>query len=142
MAETLERRRELLEPKVLPKIIEPIRQSPETERPHDGLVRSLKAQGLEGLIAKRRNSEYEPGEAQARGRRCVAIRARIFDRRIHDWRCDVRWYAGFSKGEISSMWPARVTAPHPNRAELLVKFKPLQIPDCPFSDLPEKRPGR
>ncbi|PYV36470.1 MAG: hypothetical protein DMG09_17200, partial [Acidobacteria bacterium] len=27
----------------------------------ENLIRSVKAQGLEGLVAKRRNSKYEPG---------------------------------------------------------------------------------
>jgi bifunctional non-homologous end joining protein LigD len=62
MGEPLESRRALLESKVLPKLTEPIRYSPELPGSVADLVQSVKAQGLEGLIAKRRDSRYEPGQ--------------------------------------------------------------------------------
>jgi len=52
----------LLERKVLPKLTEPIRYSPELPGSVTDLVQSVKAQRLEGLVAKRRDSRYEPGE--------------------------------------------------------------------------------
>ena len=61
MGETLETRRGLLEAKVLPKLGEPIRYSPRLEASLKDLIASVKAQGLEGLIAKRADSKYEPG---------------------------------------------------------------------------------
>jgi bifunctional non-homologous end joining protein LigD len=60
MAEPLTKRRELLEQHVLPKMDEPIRYSPLLEA--RDLIQSVKFQGLEGLVAKRRDSGYEPGE--------------------------------------------------------------------------------
>jgi bifunctional non-homologous end joining protein LigD len=62
MGEPLVRRRELLEEHVLPNLAEPIRYSPVLEAKLEDLIRSVKAQGLEGLVAKRRNSKYEPGQ--------------------------------------------------------------------------------
>jgi bifunctional non-homologous end joining protein LigD len=62
MGEPLVKRRELLEEHVLPKLAEPIRYSPVLEAKLEDLIRSVKAQGLEGLVAKRRNSKYEPGQ--------------------------------------------------------------------------------
>jgi bifunctional non-homologous end joining protein LigD len=47
MSETLDRRRELLESKVLPKLREPVRYSPELKGRMADLVQSVKAQGLE-----------------------------------------------------------------------------------------------
>src|SRR5205085_4749202 len=41
---------------------EPIRESPELEASLRDLIHSVKAQGLEGLVAKRRDSRYEPGQ--------------------------------------------------------------------------------
>jgi len=41
---------------------EPIRYSPILDASLEELVQSVKAQGLEGLVAKRRDSRYEPGE--------------------------------------------------------------------------------
>src|SRR5579863_3654636 len=61
MAEPLVKRRELIEKHVLPKLAEPIRYSPILEASLPDLIRSVKAQGLEGLVAKRRDSKYEPG---------------------------------------------------------------------------------
>ena len=62
MREPLVRRRELLEEHVLPNLAEPIRYSPVLEAKLEDLIRSVKAQGLEGLVAKRGNSKYEPGQ--------------------------------------------------------------------------------
>ena len=62
MGEPLVKRRELLEKHVLPKLAEPIRYSPVLDAKLDDLIRSVKAQALEGLVAKRRNSKYEPGQ--------------------------------------------------------------------------------
>jgi len=61
MAEPLAKRRELLEKRILPKLREPIRYSPELNASLKDLIQSVKAQGLEGLVAKRRDSKYEPG---------------------------------------------------------------------------------
>jgi bifunctional non-homologous end joining protein LigD len=60
--EPLTKRRELLINKALANLKEPIRLSPVFEANLPDLIRSVKAQGLEGLIAKRRDSVYRPGE--------------------------------------------------------------------------------
>lgn len=62
MAETLVERRELLDRHVFPKMSEPIRYSPVLEGSLKDLIQSVKAQGLEGLVAKRPDSWYEPGQ--------------------------------------------------------------------------------
>jgi bifunctional non-homologous end joining protein LigD len=62
MNESLDARRDLLERKVLAKLTEPVRYSPALSGSISELVQSVKAQGLEGLVAKRRDSRYEPGE--------------------------------------------------------------------------------
>jgi ATP-dependent DNA ligase len=54
-------RRRLLEEHVFPAMAEPIRCSPVLEGSVEELIWSVKAQGLEGLVAKRRDSKYEPG---------------------------------------------------------------------------------
>ena len=60
--EPLLKRRNLLEREVLPKLSEPIRCSPVLEASLSDLIESIRAQGLEGLVAKRANSRYEPGQ--------------------------------------------------------------------------------
>ncbi len=84
MAEPLVKRRELIEKHVLPTLADPIRYSPILEASLPDLIRSVKAQGLEGLVAKRRGSRYEPGLALW----CLAENARqpgagVCHRRIH-----------------------------------------------------------
>jgi ATP-dependent DNA ligase len=61
MGEPLTKRRELLEKRVLPKLGEPIRYSPHLPGTLKDLVSSVEAQGLEGLVAKRADTRYEPG---------------------------------------------------------------------------------
>ena len=60
-AETLEARRELLEHRVLPKLSEPVRYLANLDARLSDLTAAVKAQGFEGLVAKRRDSRYEPG---------------------------------------------------------------------------------
>jgi bifunctional non-homologous end joining protein LigD len=62
MSQPLEARREILRCRVFPHVADPIRESPVLEATLPDLIRSVKAQGLEGLVAKRRDSRYEPGQ--------------------------------------------------------------------------------
>ena len=68
--------REILLRSVLSKLDDPIRESPELEASLPDLMRSVKAQGLEGLIAKRRDSRYEPGQRTARGGRSASTKGK------------------------------------------------------------------
>lgn len=58
MGEPLFARRELLRQHILPSLGEPIRESPVLEASLPDLIRAVKAQRLEGLVAKRRDSRY------------------------------------------------------------------------------------
>lgn len=60
--EPLVQRRELLENCVLPTLSEPVRCSPVLEASLSDLIQSIRAQGLEGLVAERANSRYEAGQ--------------------------------------------------------------------------------
>jgi bifunctional non-homologous end joining protein LigD len=62
MNEPLTVRRELLAEQVLAKLDEPIRESLVLEASLSDLISSVKTHGLEGLVAKRRDSRYEPGQ--------------------------------------------------------------------------------
>jgi ATP-dependent DNA ligase len=61
MAEPFDQRRTLLEKKILPKLAEPLRYSLTLNAELAVLIESVKASGLEGLVAKRADSRYEPG---------------------------------------------------------------------------------
>jgi ATP-dependent DNA ligase len=61
MGETLGTRRELLAREVLPHLAEPVREAPRFDAALADLIAAVRAQGLEGLVAKRLDSVYEPG---------------------------------------------------------------------------------
>jgi bifunctional non-homologous end joining protein LigD len=71
MAEPLKRRRELLQTQVLSRFHEPIRESAVLDASLSDLIRSVKAQGLEGIVAKRIDSRTSQASAPVRGRRCA-----------------------------------------------------------------------
>jgi hypothetical protein len=60
-AERLSVRRELLTGEVLPRLAEPIRESPRLDAPLLDLIRAVRGQGLEGLVAKRLDSVKRRG---------------------------------------------------------------------------------
>jgi bifunctional non-homologous end joining protein LigD len=144
-AKPLDERRDLLEAKVLPRLKEPIRQSPELKGKMAELVRSVKAQGFEGLIAKRRSSPDEPGQRSGawqkmrvnQGQEFViggyTVGGATFDALIFGYYEGSRFlYAGRTRSGFTPKL----------RADLLRTFKPLEIPHCPFANLPEQRSGR
>ena len=143
--ETLEKRRALLETRVLPKLAEPVRYAGPLEASLPDLIASVKAQGFEGLVAKRRDSRYEPGLRSGawqkmrvnRGQEFViggyTIGGKGFDALIVGYYEDGRLvYAARTRNGFT---PA-------TRAQLVKKFKGLEIAGCPFANLPEQKSGR
>jgi len=143
--EPLVKRRDLLENHVLPKLSEPVRCSPVLEASLSDLIPSIRAQGLEGLVAKRANSRYESGQRSG-----AWMKMRIN-------RCQEFIIGGYSVGgstfdavvvghvvDGTLVYVARTRSGFTPalRAELLRKMKPLEVSECPFCNLPEKRPGR
>src|SRR5436190_16686314 len=59
--EPLESRTRLIEERILSKLAEPVRYMGALVASLNDLAHSVRAQGLEGLVAKRRDSRYEPG---------------------------------------------------------------------------------
>jgi DNA ligase D-like protein (predicted ligase) len=145
MGENLETRRGLLEKKVLPKLKEPIRYSPVLRASLSDLIQSVKDQGFEGLVAKRRDSKYEPGLRSGawmkmrvnQGQELViggyTASAKNFDALV------VGYYEG---GKLIYAARTRNGFTPASRVELFKKLKPLEIKECPFVNLPEKKAGR
>jgi bifunctional non-homologous end joining protein LigD len=71
MNEPLSVRRELLEQHVFPMLQKPIRESAVLHASLEKFIREVKTQGLEGLVAKRKLSRYEPGQRSGHGKRCA-----------------------------------------------------------------------
>jgi bifunctional non-homologous end joining protein LigD len=143
--EPLEARRELLERRVLPKLTEPVQYLQELEATLRDLVASVKAQGLEGLVAKRRDSRYEPGLRSGAWQKmrlnqgqefiiggCTAG-SKTFDALIFGYyEGDRLIYAARTRNGFTPVV----------RAQLMKKFRGLETKECPFANLPEKKSGR
>jgi ATP-dependent DNA ligase len=61
MSEPLSVRRDSLRNHILPRLSEPIRYCPELNASLADVIESVRAAGLEGVVAKRLDSAYEPG---------------------------------------------------------------------------------
>jgi ATP-dependent DNA ligase len=145
MGEPLVKRRALIEKHVLPQLADPIRYSPILEGSLKDLVRCLKAQGLEGLVAKRRDSKYEPGLRSGAWQK-MRVNAgqelviggytpspKNFDALVIGYYDDDKLiYAARTRNGFT---PA-------SRVELFKQIKALEIKECPFANLPEKKAGR
>ena len=143
--ETLDSRRELLEQRIVPKLAEPVRYVGTLDASLRDLVHSVKAQGLEGLVAKRRDSRYEPGLRSGawmkmrinQGQEFViggyTVGTKTFDALIFGYyEGDRLIYAARTRNGFT---PAV-------REQLSKKFRPLEIAECPFANLPEAKSGR
>ena len=62
MPQPLSERRDLRRRRVLPKLGGPIRESEQLNASLPNLIRAVESHGLEGIVAKRLDSRYEPGQ--------------------------------------------------------------------------------
>jgi len=145
MREPLEKRRALLQQKVLPKLAEPVRYTATLDASLPVLVQSIKAQGFEGLVAKRRNSVYEPGLRTGAWMKMRVNRDQEFV--IGGYTRETKTFDalifGYYQGE-NLIYVARTRNGFTpvTRAQLFRKFKGLEIKECPFVNLPEAKSGR
>lgn len=114
-------------------------------RPVSHMLKFVKAQGLEGIVAKRIDSEYEPGKRTGlwakhrinQGQEFVVggytPGSNGFDALI----------VGFYRGK-ELIYASRVRAGFvpATRRQVAAKFKGLQSAKCPFVNLPQEEAGR
>lgn len=143
--QSLEARRTLLERQVLPTLSDPVRYTGELNASLRDLIHSVKTQGLEGLVAKRRDSKYEPGLRSGawmkmrvnRGQEFViggyTIGTKAFDALV------IGYYEGdrliYAARTRNGFTPA-------TRMQIFKKFARLDTDACPFANLPETKSGR
>ena len=109
------------------------------------LIQSVKAQGFEGLVAKRQDSRYEPGLRSGawmkmrinRGQEFViggyTVGGNPFDALIFGYyEGDRLLYAARTRNGFTPVV----------RAQLFKKFRALEVKACPFANLPEPKGGR
>jgi len=145
MNETLEKRRALLEKYILSRLGEPIRYSPELKASLPDLIRSVKSQGFEGLVAKQRRSRYEPGQRSGAWRKMRINRGQEFvigGYTPADKNFDALIFGYYDDGKLQYVARTRNGFTPATRKELFKRLKPLEIQQCPFANLPEARSGR
>ena len=124
---------------------EPIRESPTLDASLTDLIRSVKVKGLEGIVAKRVDSPYEPGLRSGmwqkmrvnQGQEFViggyTVSAKNFDALIFGYYKDEHLiYAARTRNGFT---PA-------SREKLFRQLRRMEISQCPFANLPEARSGR
>jgi bifunctional non-homologous end joining protein LigD len=145
MSEPLARRRELLQERVLAELDEPIRESPVLEASLSDLIQSVKAQRLEGLVAKRRDSKYEPGQRSGAWQKMRVNRGQEFviaGYTVGPKNFDALVFGYFKEGKLMYAGRTRSGFTAASRDQLFRRFKGLEIAQCPFANLPEKHAGR
>jgi bifunctional non-homologous end joining protein LigD len=145
MNEPLTVRRVLLAEQVLAKLDEPIRESPVLEASLSDLISSVKAHGLEGLVAKRRDSRYEPGERSGAWQKMRVNQSQEFV--IAGYTVGARNFDGivfgyYDGGKLLYAGRTRSGFTPASRDQLFKRFQALAAADCPFANLPEPRGGR
>src|SRR5215203_1889486 len=145
MSEPLDGRLKLLEKKVLPKLREPCRYTGGLDARLADLVASVKAQGLEGLVAKRRDSRYEAGMRSGSWQKMRVNRGQEFviGGYTHGTKTfDALVFGVYEQRTLMYVARTRNGFTPATRVTLMKKMKPLEIPECPFANLPEPRGGR
>ena len=145
MPEQLSVRRDLLSRHVLPRLGEPIRESSQLNASLSDLITAVKTHGFEGIVAKRLDSRYEPGQRSGAWRKMRINQGQEFV--IGGYTPGPRNFDalifGYYEGD-NLLYAARTRNGFTptSRAELYRRFHPLEVPECPFVNLPEPRGGR
>jgi bifunctional non-homologous end joining protein LigD len=145
MSEPLERRQQLLETMVLPKLNEPVRYASPLHAALSDLVASVKAHGLEGLVAKRLGSRYEPGRRSGAWMKMRVNRGQEFvigGYTLGTNGFDAIVFGCYEGGKLLYVARTRNGFTPAARAALFKRFAALEVRDCPFANLPEPRGGR
>jgi DNA ligase D-like protein (predicted ligase) len=143
--ETLEVRATLLEQKILPKLTEPVRYLGNLDATLADLIASVKAQGFEGLVAKRRDSRYEPGLRSGAWQKMRINRGQEFvigGYTVGSNTFDALVFGYYDGDDLIYAARTRNGFTPAVRAQLMRKFRPLETSECPFVNLPEASSGR
>jgi bifunctional non-homologous end joining protein LigD len=109
------------------------------------LIQAVKAQGLEGLVAKRRDSRYEPGQRSGVWQKMRVNQTQEFvigGYTIGDRTFDALIFGYYDGPRLIYAARTRNGFTPSSREALFRKFKGLETTDCPFVNLPEPRGGR
>jgi bifunctional non-homologous end joining protein LigD len=145
MAEPMAERSDLLRRHVLTKLDEPIRESPELNASLPDLIASVRAQSLEGLVAKRRDSCYEPGQRSGAWQKMRINQGQEFviaGYTLGGGNFDSVIFGYYDTGKLIYTGRTRNGFTPSSRNQLFKRFKGMEVEKCPFANLPELRSGR
>jgi bifunctional non-homologous end joining protein LigD len=145
MAEPLETRRDLLERRVLPTLVEPVRYVDALDAELPVLIQSVRAQRFEGLVAKRRGSRYEPGLRSGAWQKMRVNQGQEFvigGYTIGSQTLDALIFGYYEGGRLIYAARTRNGFTPAVRQKLFEKLRQLEVAECPFANLPEARGGR
>jgi ATP-dependent DNA ligase len=143
--EPLDARRARLEAEIVPRLAEPAIYGGALAGPLPVLIEGITAQGFEGLVAKRRDSRYEPGQRSGAWLKMRINRNQEFV--IGGYTAGTRAFdalvLGYYDGDrLTYVARTRNGFTPAARVDLARRFRGLEIPRCPFVNLPEARSGR
>ncbi len=143
--EPLDKRRELLRRKVMPLFSDSIRYSETLEASADEVIDAVRRQGLEGVVAKRRDSPYQPGKRSGAWQKLRINKVREFV--IGGYTQAPRNFDALLVGYRESrklIYVAKVRAGFTPalRESVFKRFHGLETDRCPFGNLPESHKGR
>ncbi len=141
----LRERQQLLEGKILLKLAEPIRYPGILNASLSDLIKSVKASGLEGLVAKRRDSLYEVGLRSGSWRKMRINKGQEFvvgGYTLGGTTFDALIFGYYENERLIYVARTRNGFTPAIRADLMRRFGKLRTKKCPFSNLPEPRTGR
>jgi len=144
-AEPFDVRRALLEKNVLPTLREPVRYSATLDASLSDLIRSVKAAGLEGLVAKKGDSRYEPGLRSGAWQKMRINQGQEFvigGYTVGGTTFDALVFGYYEGKHLVYAARTRNGFTTSSRAAILKKLRPLESTICPFSNLPETKKGR
>jgi len=145
MLEPLSVRRNFLWRRIIPMLGEPIRHCPELNASLPDVVQSVRAAGLEGVVAKSLDSVYEPGARSGAWRKMRINRGQEFvigGYTLGGKTFDALILGYYDGGQLLYVARTRNGFTPPLREQLLKRFHGLDIAECPFANLPEARIGR
>ena len=145
MNDALVKRRKRLQESILPKLSDPVVFSPDFDASLPDLIESVKEQGFEGLVAKRRDSLYEPGQRSGKWQKMRINQGQelvIGGYTPSPKNFDALVLGYFEDGKLLYAARTRNGFTPALREQLFKKIQAFEIETCPFANLPERTAGR
>jgi len=135
----------LLRGHILPKLSEPIRHCPELNATLADVIESVRSAGLEGVVAKRLDSAYEPGSRSGAWRKMRINQAQEFvigGYTLGGTNFDALIVGCHEADQLLYVGRTRNGFTPSLREQRYRGFRSLEIAECPLVNLPAARSGR